>query len=54
MMIKVAAECGMAVLTDDDIAAVAGGIIWVPHWPPIQPPGRPPHDPLPPPGGYTP
>jgi hypothetical protein len=55
MMISVAGTCGLVVLTDDEIAAVAGGIIRVPDWPPFQPPQRPPRtDPLPPPGGYTP
>ena len=46
---------GLALLTDDEIAAVVGGIVIRPDSPPFGAPHPWPRtDPLPPPGGYTP
>jgi hypothetical protein len=44
---------GPALLTEDELAAVAGGIVIFPKSPPFGSGGRE-HEPVAPPGGYTP
>jgi hypothetical protein len=61
MNTSTAGRHGLTLLAEAEIAAVAGGIIWVPGGPPFGPPAPPPgphhpqnDEPPVPPGGYRP